>query len=158
MSGSLEKRLLLDTWMKGTPHGVHTLMASGETIPDPSWARRLPERHPGGDFVYLLVVGTGTEARPAYIGRAASPAQRWMQHLSRFRAGQGSYGRWVSSLLDELGRARTELALVVVAARDVDMPPIPGFPVTPGAIEYQLISLASDAHPGQLLNHEGVGR
>lgn len=49
------------------------------------------------------------------------------------------------------------LDLFVVAVTEMHGPPIPDFPVTAGAVEAQMISLAQDAHPG-LLNREGVGR
>ena len=53
---------------------------------------------------------------------------------------------------DRDGRAAADLTLLVVPVAAITRPPIPGFPVTLGAVEYQLVGLVQDAHPGRLLN------
>ena len=86
-----------------------------------------------------------------------SPVQRWRAHLAGVDRGTRGYARWRESLLDPAGGARCGLCLALVAASTIVGPPIPGFPASVGAVEYQLVSLAGDAY-GRLLNVEGNRR
>jgi hypothetical protein len=108
--------------------------------------------------IYVLFVETEAGKVPVYVGRADAPLVRWGQHLDGWLSGVGPYARWRGSLLDERGRAREALTLLVVPVESIARPPIPGFPTSVGSVEYQLVALAEDAYPGRLLNHEGKGR
>ena len=99
---------------------------------------------------------------PLYVGKTTNLLKRWKGgcgHVQKLKkaannALEGSYLNWANRLeeLDE------EIFLFCLNEQNVMFPPIPYFPVTIGAIEYQLISLAADGYPGFLLNNEGVGR
>lgn len=108
--------------------------------------------------IYILFVTEQDCFVPVYIGKADSPLLRWGQHLEGWSKGAGSYARWRAALLDTDGRANADLTLLVIPLDEIKQPPIPGFPVSLGTVEYQLVGLASDAFPGRLLNSEGRGR
>ncbi|GAA4012562.1 hypothetical protein GCM10022631_25380 [Deinococcus rubellus] len=99
--------------------------------------------------MYVLVQRSAATV-PLDIGRAANPSSRWQGHLKGHRSDMPRYARW-SVFFEQL------LDLYVVPVGEMHGPPIPGFPVTAGAVESQLIGLAQDAYPG-LLNREDVGR
>ena len=86
--------------------------------------------------------------------------KRWNQghlkKLNKVRKGKstGSYVKWVE-LLDKVDMSPF---ILCIQEDDVSFPPIPGFPITIGAIEYQLISLAADSFSEYLLNQEGAAR
>ena len=60
--------------------------------------------------------------------------------------------------LKRLNLINCTVYLMCVNQENIKFPPIPGFPVSVGSIEYQLISLAADAFDSSLLNSEGVAR
>ena len=97
---------------------------------------------------------------PIYIGKSAHPLQRWKDGHCRNLAKvknenkSGSYTRWVRLL----ERMKTPPFIMCIGQKNVLFPPIPEFPLTIGSIEYQLISLASDAFRSYLLNYEGRSR
>jgi hypothetical protein len=111
-------------------------------------------------YLYILLVRNGDELIPLYIGKASSPRSRWINgHLRSLRKALSAerptgYSRWVRAL----EKAEGEVYLFCIHEGAICYPPIPDFPKTVGSIEYQLVSLASDAFPGMLLNNEGVGR
>lgn len=115
---------------------------------------------PVAPSVYLLLADIDGDLTPVYIGKAdrSNPSTRWQQHLDGWVRGTSSYARWRNALLDEAGRVRYALTLLVVPADAIENPPLPGFPRTIGSVEYQLVGLAADAFPGRLLNSEGQGR
>ena len=119
---------------------------------------RMPAGCPAGSSVYVLLAETVEGPVPVYIGKADSPLRRWRQHLEGWCLGTRSYAKWREVLLDPDGLARDDLTLLIVPATSIDRPPIPGFPMTIGAVEYQLVGLAEGAYPGRLLNDEGRGR
>lgn len=108
--------------------------------------------------VYVLFSAEYGQDVPVYVGQASNPVSRWNGHIEGLRKGQKSYARWRAALFDTEGRAVAALTLLVVPVAAITRPPIPGFPVTMGAVEYQLVGLAQDAYPGRLLNSEGRGR
>jgi hypothetical protein len=117
-----------------------------------------PER--AGLYLYMLLAKSLHECYPLYIGKTTSPRKRWLQghlrHLRQARSGAqvGSYSRWVQVLETLEGQAY----LFCIHECAITSAPLPGFPMTIGSIEYQLVSLASDAFPGRLFNSEGRGR
>jgi hypothetical protein len=111
-----------------------------------------------GPSIYVLLADMEGETTPVYIGKADDPSVRWRQHLDGWTCGTGCYARWRQALLDAEGRVRYDLTLLVVPAGAIAQPPLPGFPITIGSVEYQLVGLAADGFPGQLLNSEGQGR
>lgn len=143
------KRDLLGTWLSvhgefrvplhdGGPLDVHASIATlRRALTDPR------------ESVYILV-RRGAPLIPLYIGRARNPVTRWQRHLRASVSGAPGYARWPTPFAGPLD-------VYVVPVDAMTAPPIPGFPVTAGAVEAQLISLAQDAHPG-LLNKDGVGR
>lgn len=111
--------------------------------------------------LYIVCLGNPEhEAIVAYVGKAANPWRRWQGgHLKKLREVvkrqvNSSYTRWVD-LFETTDRM---IYLICIDEREINFSPIPEFPNTVGAIEYQLISLAQDCFPEYLLNQEGVGR
>ena len=158
----LTKRRLLDRWLAawGPAHRA-CLAAAGEPVVRQRALlaiASLPRAGWGAETIYVLLAETATGSVPAYVGRAADPLARWTQHLAGLERGRGAYARWRRALLDAQGHAVHGLRLLVVPVSEVTAPPLPGFPVTVGALEYQLVGLAVDAYPGRLLNHEGNRR
>lgn len=143
------KRALLDAWL--SLHAAHRLpLHDGGALDSAACLNRLRAGQPGAqDSVYVLV-RRSEPTMPLYIGRAANPLVRWRTRLSELRRARPRYQRWAVLFRDPLD-------LYVVPATRMQGPPIPSFPVTAGAVESQLISLAQDAVPG-LLNRDGVGR
>jgi hypothetical protein len=153
------KSQLLTTWLQrhdenrvqlaefGQPIDRHAVLVSIE---------RVTGQTAPAEWLYLVVVDEEPPV-PVYVGRTTSPVERWSSHLAGLARGVGVYARWRAALLDPTGRARSGLWLLFVAASAISEPPIPGFPSTVGAVEYQLVSLAGDAH-SRLLNIEGNRR
>ncbi|GGM16693.1 GIY-YIG nuclease family protein [Deinococcus aerophilus] len=159
---TLRKRMLFESWV--TAHRAHslTLAQQGEPIDRRTVLARLTSlagRQRAAEYVYILSERRPQEDTPAYIGKAKSPMTRWSQHLAGLTKGEGSYARWRSRFLREGHETvRFDLALLVVGQDNVQFPPLPDFPTTIGAVEYQLVGLAADAYPLRLLNHEGQAR
>lgn len=114
-----------------------------------------------GEYLYILCTKSGVNTYiPLYIGKTTSPRNRWLQnHLPKLRNAvhspkKGSYSIWVQTIAE----IKHPIHLICIHENSIKYPPIPDFPLTVGSIEYQLISLANDAFPGQLLNFEGVAR
>ncbi|MBB6670057.1 GIY-YIG nuclease family protein [Cohnella nanjingensis] len=110
------------------------------------------------DSIYILRMWTDEGCIPIYIGRSNAPVTRWKSHLTGLIGGKKLYSRWQRLLLTEDGLMNQRVDLMIVLDSMIKKPPIPGFPCTIGAVEYQLVSLASDAYPATLLNHEGNRR
>lgn len=143
------KRDLLSAWLSahsGFRVPLHDGGSLDARMAIASLRRALPDPR---ESVYLLV-SRDTPLIPLYIGRARNPVTRWQGHLRACVGGAPGYARWAAHFAGSLD-------LYVVPVNEMVAPPIPGFPVTAGAVEAQLISLAQDAHPG-LLNRDGVGR
>ncbi|MBA4189526.1 MAG: hypothetical protein C0467_16175 [Planctomycetaceae bacterium] len=157
-----KKKTLLHEWLVPfLPTRAVRILDSGSILEKASVQQRLSTLSgncPNTFSIYVLFSETTEGLVPVYIGKADQPLVRWGQHLDGWLAGSGVYGGWRRALLDDQGKARTALTLLVVPGTDITRPPIPGFPTTVGAVEYQLVGLAGDAYPGRLLNHEGVGR
>jgi hypothetical protein len=110
------------------------------------------------EYIYLLCVSTGSEFIPVYIGKSVNPITRWRSHLKKLLEGKESYLRWKKLLLGENDTAKNTLQLLIIPEDEIKNPPIPNFPRTVGSVEYQLVSLVSDAFPDTLLNKEGNRR
>jgi hypothetical protein len=111
--------------------------------------------------LYIVCLGD-PEAGPAiaYVGKASDTWRRWNNgHMRKLReaaraASRSSYTRWV-----QLFEGTAEpISLIRLGESQILFPPIAGFPLTAGAVEYQLIALAQDCFPGRLLNREGAAR
>lgn len=144
-----KKRALLERWL--TLHDVHRVPfhAGGPLDVTASLASLRAHLQDVQESVYVLV-RRSAPTRPVYIGKSVHPYSRWQGHLREIQQGKGRYGAWTAFLAEPL-----DLYVVPVAA--MRGPPIPGFPITAGAVEHQLISLGQDAFSG-LLNRDGVGR
>ncbi|MFC4427161.1 GIY-YIG nuclease family protein [Deinococcus navajonensis] len=159
---ALRKRVLFENWMAA--HQVHTLAFAGQGEPIDrrtvlSRLTSLAGRQRASEYVYILSERRPQEEMPAYIGRARSPVTRWTQHLAGLPRGEASYVRWRSRFLREGHETvRFDLTLTVVGEASVQFSPLPGFPTTIGAVEYQLVGLAAEGFPLRLLNHEGQAR
>jgi hypothetical protein len=153
------KSELLTSWLDQHDDNRVCLAELGQPI-DRSAALRSIEtivaRTAGAEWLYIVVADEDPPV-PLYVGRTTAPLVRWKSHLASLARGAGVYARWRESMLDSQGRARCRLPLVLVADSAIIGPPIPGFPSTVGAVEYQLVSLAGDAY-GRLLNLEGNRR
>lgn len=159
---ALRRRVLFEAWMAGHQANSMTLAVQGEPIDRRTVLARLTclaGRQRAPEYVYILSERRPQEETPAYIGKARSPVTRWTQHLAGLTRGEGPYARWRSRfLLEGHETVRFDLTLLVVGETSVQFPPIPGFPTTVGAVEYQLVGLAEQGYPLRLLNHEGQGR
>ncbi|UQN08817.1 GIY-YIG nuclease family protein [Deinococcus sp. QL22] len=159
---ALRKRMLFDAWM--AEHGAFSMQLAqqGEAIHRRTVLARLTSlagRQKAPEYVYVLTERRPQEVTPAYVGKTRSPVTRWSQHLAGLAAGEGNYARWRQRFLREGHETvRFDLELLVVGETQVQFPPLPGFPSTIGAVEYQLVGLAADAYPLRLLNHEGQAR
>jgi hypothetical protein len=156
-----QKATLLREWITCHSEGriVPAFTVNGELRLTPEATEFLGRLPVGPMYVYLLGVERGEEFRPLYIGKSNDPKGRWTQgHLRGLRRAQrgegGSYVRWLQTVT----QAHPRPLLICIAENEIQFPPIPGFPVSGGSVEYQLISLVTDAYPGTLLNHEGVPR
>ncbi|WP_207953338.1 GIY-YIG nuclease family protein [Paenibacillus agricola] len=109
------------------------------------------------ECIYLLCVKDERNYIPIYIGKSKTPVTRWNSHIKNLNIGKSSYSKWKIYLLDN-NRANYDCILMVIPEVAISEPPIKGFPKTIGSIEYQLVSLASDAYPDTLLNKEGNRR
>ncbi|MCB1024605.1 MAG: GIY-YIG nuclease family protein [Acidobacteria bacterium] len=114
-----------------------------------------------GIYLYILFIQkSDKKSLPLYIGKTVSLYKRWVDgHIKKLQEcyanqGNGSYEKWQNQIVDK----RDRVFLGCVQDSNVRYPPIPNFPKTIGAIEYQLISLANDVYPNILLNSEGVRR
>ncbi|AFZ69386.1 GIY-YIG nuclease family protein [Deinococcus peraridilitoris] len=159
---AIRKRALFDGWLAAHLDFLVPLASAGEEIDRRTVQARLTSlvgRQQAPEYVYVLLERRPAEMTPAYIGKALSPRERWTQHLIGLARGTGSYARWRTRLLREGHESvRFDLQLLVVGEPQVQFPPIPDFPMTIGAVEYQLVGLAADAYPLRLLNHEGQTR
>jgi len=143
------KRALLEHWL--TLHDVHRLpFHAGGALDAPASLTSLRTHLQGIQESVYVLVRRSAPTRPVYIGQSVHPYSRWQGHLREIRLEKGRYAAWTVFLAEPL-----DLYVVPVAA--MRGPPIPGFPVTAGAVEHQLISLGQDAYSG-LLNQDGVGR
>lgn len=114
-----------------------------------------------GMYLYILFVRKSeNNSYPIYIGKTSSLLKRWVNgHVKKLQESyiNGSnnlYKKWIANLVD----CKEKVFLGCIHESKVKYPPIPNFPQTIGAVEYQLISLAQDAYPNKLLNKEGVSR
>jgi hypothetical protein len=110
------------------------------------------------EYIYLLCASTGQKTIPVYIRKTVNPTSRWRSHISKLLKGKGSYFHWKNLLIRENDIATQSLILLIIPESEIVTPPIPNFPSTVGSVEYQLVSLVSDAYPKTLLNKEGNRR
>jgi hypothetical protein len=154
-----KKHLLSEWWGRFPPSLTHRILRAGDALDvERSVASLPPGPEVGESSVYVLFGEDGEGRVPLYVGKSDAPRSRWETHLKSFAQGEGVYRKWRQALLDGAGTARFDLWLLIVPASRITAPPIPGFPVTVGSVEYQLVALAADAFPGRLLNSEGRGR
>ena len=159
-SDHLRKRQLFEAWLSQHQSFATALSGAGQPLNVKEAVERIAHlvgKQGSAEYIYLLVEQQDGEEVPAYIGKSKTPVSRWTSHLKNLLVGEKSYGRWQARLLDE-GQVRQPLGLYVIGQDQVQSPPIPGFPMTIGAIEYQLIGLAADAFVPRLLNSEGQAR
>jgi hypothetical protein len=110
------------------------------------------------EYIYLLCSKNDDELIPVYIGKSINPPNRWKSHIVKLLEGRGSYTRWKNFLLTENETAKESITLLIIPENEIVSSPIPNFPKTIGSVEYQLVSLVSDAYPNTLLNKEGNRR
>jgi hypothetical protein len=153
------KSALLMAWLAKHSHRSVRVAAAGQPLDARVIIGRIDAavRHTASaEWIYLLTADEDAPV-PVYVGKTKSPAHRWKGHLAGLASGRGVYTRWRDALLDQRGAARCALSIWLIPASAISDPPIPGFPSTVGAVEYQLVSLAGDAY-GRLLNSEGNRR
>lgn len=158
----MQKRALFEAWLAAHHEFSFLLAPEGHAISRRELLARLTSltgRQNAPEYIYLLMERRMGDETPAYIGKSREPLRRWAQHLAGLLKGEGSYARWRARLLREgHDTVRFDLQLYVVGESQVHFPPMPGFPTTIGAVEYQLVGLAADAYPMRLLNFEGQAR
>lgn len=143
------KRALLLNWL--TTHAAHRVpLHDGGPIETPQILTRLRAALPNPEESVYILVRRDAPTMPIYVGRAAQPVSRWEGHLRSLMDSTPRKDAWRAHF-------QHDLDLYVVPVTAMQGPPIPGFPVTVGAVEAQLISLAQDTSPA-LLNREGVRR
>ena len=156
-SDALRNRVLFETWVEAHRSMGAVLALAGEPINRRRFLARvasLAGQQRDNNYVYLLLERRPSEETPAYIGQAASPMRRWMQHLSGLARGEGLYARWRTRLLREGHETtRFDLEVLVVGETHLHFPPLPGAPATVSAAEHQLFRLVADAYPLRLLDH-----
>jgi hypothetical protein len=157
-----KKKELLNRWYQRFAAGRATCIASkGELLDKQKILSRIGEVVAGFAnelSIYILLLDSGTGKVPIYVGKSDTPLIRWSNHLDGLSHGKSSYRKWKALLSNADGTVKYDLTLLVVPKSAIDEPPIPDFPTAVGAVEYQLIALASDAFPDTLLNHEGKSR
>lgn len=140
--------LLLD-WL--TTHDAHRVaLHDGGPMDTLQILTRLCAALPFPEESVYVLVHRDAPTLPLYIGRAAQPVKRWEAHLRSLTESTPRTDAWRMHF-------QQPLDLYVVPVTAMHGPPIPCFPVTVGAVEAQLISLAQDTSPA-LLNREGVRR
>lgn len=157
------KRILLNDWIE-LHKDLHSInfSKSGESLNK----RLIDDRIKGNcsqfindyEYIYLLCITVNTEIVPVYVGKSVNPVTRWRSHVKKLLEGMGSYARWKIILLTENNISIHTLSLLIIPEPSIETPPIPNFPKTVGSVEYQLVSLVSDAYPDTLLNKEGNRR
>lgn len=160
------KRLLFTKWFFAhLPRNMAPLFTSKNPVYELTMEAEmlLKRKDSQGEMsIYIVCLGDMEDDKlfPVYIGKASSLYKRWKDgHLRGLRKaaneeGESSYNNWV----DLFEKMDEKINIVCVNQRDILFSPIPQFPTTIGSIEYQLISLATDAFPNYLLNQEGVAR
>lgn len=143
------KQALLLDWLRA--HDAHRIaLHDGGPIKPSQILTRLRAALPSSEESVYVLVHRDSPAAPVYVGRAAQPVKRWEGHLRGLTQSTPRTDAWRVHFQEPLD-------LYVVPVTAMQGPPIPCFPVTVGAVEAQLISLAQDTNPA-LLNREGVGR
>ena len=143
------KRTLLLDWL--ITHDAHRIpLHDGGLIKTPTILTRLRAVLPTPEESVYVLVRRDIPTLPLYVGRAAHPVKRWESHLRSLAESTPRMDAWRAHF-------QHPLDLYVVPVTSMQGPPIPYFPVTVGAVEAQLISLAQDLSPA-LLNREGVRR
>ncbi|GGR61147.1 hypothetical protein GCM10008959_23820 [Deinococcus seoulensis] len=143
------KRALLLEWL--TTHDAHRVaLHDGGKVESVRILMRLRAALPNPEESVYILVRRDAPTMPIYVGRAAQPVSRWKGHLRSLLESTSRADAWRAHF-------QHDLDLYVVPVTAMQGPPIPGFPVTVGAVEAQLISLAQDTSPA-LLNREGVRR
>ena len=160
-----KKHEFYEVWVKA--HKVNNICELFErTLPNieisKSFVEFISSRKVGIYHIYIMMKRNEQgHLIPLYIGKSKAPQSRWLQgHLKKLlavdkgRINSSNYNNWLSNL----NSINCTVYLMCVEQNKIKFPPIPGFPVSVGSIEYQLISLAADAFDSSLLNSEGVAR
>lgn len=155
--GGEEKYRIYLTWRNShDPPAVPLFHRSNGTVLLTEQANQLlASCSKGGMYLYVMELSVGDLRLPLYIGKSNAPSSRWRGgHVRQLNtASKGSYVSW-RRVLSELS---DPINLYVLHETDIWQPPLAGFPCSVGAVEYQLVSLASD-FCAVLLNSEGKAR
>lgn len=157
------KRFLFNKWLNLYFHSYSIpLFKKGENLDANAIQMKIKNKVTNyevfNNSIYMLLIELDRAYVPVYIGKSKNPLIRWNSHIKSLINGKGSYQRWRSLLLAEDETVKYPAFLVIIPDQKINSPVIPGFPSTVGAVEYQLISLASDVYPEYLLNLEGNRR
>ena len=156
-SDALRNRVLFETWVEAHRGMGAVLALAGEPINRRRFLAQvtsLAGQQRDDEYLYMLLERRPNEETPAYIGQAASPMRRWMQHLTGLARGEGLYARWRTRLLREGHETtRFDLEVLVVGETHLLFPPQPGALATVTAVEQQLVGFVADAYPLRLLDH-----
>ncbi|PGY09127.1 hypothetical protein [Bacillus sp. AFS031507] len=158
-----KKKHLLEEWINPYKDKFRIEFAAEGDRVNKNIIENLIERHcsnycDSNEFIYLLCIVTNSETIPVYIGKSVNPYIRWKSHIVKLFEGKGSYIRWKNLLFQDHEIAKQSLILLIIPDNEIVTSPIPNFPKTVGSVEYQLVSLVSDAYPNTLLNKEGNRR
>lgn len=158
------KRELLQAWLDQFSRNTINICKAGNKIDKNLVLNQIQTQYMTKDkheWIYILTVKKDNNDIPLYIGKTNSPYNRWKSHIENIEnieKNKGLYKRWTQVLYNPNKTAIEDLYITLVPQSDISKPPIPGFPISIGAIEYQLISIASDVYPQYLLNKEGNRR
>ncbi|MEH7502927.1 GIY-YIG nuclease family protein [Neobacillus drentensis] len=158
-----QKKHLLEEWINFYKDKFRIQFAAEGNRINKKIIEDLIERHctnysDSNEYIYLLCMSTDNDTIPVYIGKSLNPYTRWKSHVGKLLEGKGSYLRWKNLLLQDHEIAIHSLILLIIPDNEIVTSPIPNFPKTVGSVEYQLVSLVSDAYPNTLLNREGNRR
>ena len=161
-----KKRGFYEVWVKAHIEDNNICKLFERTSPNieisKSFIEFINSRKTGINHIYIMMKKNERgNLIPLYIGKSNSPRTRWLHgHLRNLLAvekgevNSKNYNNW----LKKLNSKNCTVYLMCVDQEKIKFPPIPGFSVSVGSIEYQLISLATDAFDSSLLNSEGVAR
>ena len=156
----VDGRTLLDDWIQKFADEFSIMLVARSRPLDRKYVLKqlteLVSKLPEKNVIYVLSIKK--EGRvPVYVGKSDDPLIRWKEHLKRLKEGKGHYSKWRQTLFEK-NQAKFDICLSLVPKSRISKPPIPEFPTTIGAVEYQLVELVTENYPGTALNVEGKRR
>lgn len=153
---STEKALIYRRWwLLHQPKVVPLFTPEADGFALSQSAERLLASTLGEEAIYVLTLSEAAFHLPVYIGKSTNSLGRWRGgHVPGLNdPAKKLYSPWRNLLRPR----RHQASIYALKTSDIKDAPLLGFPRTIGAVEYQLVSLATDFSP-HLLNREGAPR